>query len=64
MKATKLTPFFQSFKEEQVRNMYQKSLSGLTYMRDKLRETGKAKYNGYTLAKLESLVEQYTELAK
>lgn len=64
MKNSNLAPFFQSFKTEQVQRMYQKSLSGLVYMRDKLKETGKVKYNGYTLPQLESLVEKYTELAK
>jgi len=54
-------PFFKDYRPEQVKRLYQNSLDGLTYMRDKLKSTGKPKYNGYTLEQLEKFVKEYTD---
>jgi len=57
-----LTVFF-NCTEEQLKEQYRANAAGLVKMRDKAKRTGK-KVNGYTLAKLEELVNKYQQLSK
>lgn len=55
--------FFTQFTGEQTKQGYVNSLSGLSKMLEKAKQTGK-NVNGYTESQLSELVVKYTELVK